>query len=308
MVRKKGMDQAELENLEWEVEILKELKHFHCLKLYDVFITNTYTYIITDLCTGGELFDYLSEKQSLSEKEASVIIKQIALALSYLHSKGIVHRDLKPENLLFIHKGSDAAIKLCDFGLARYVGNGLSAPCGTPTYVAPEVIKNDTKYGVACDWWSLGVILYLILCGFPPFWDDKPKRLFRKIKSGFVFFPSPYWDHVSRDARNLILGLLCVAPVARYNHKHVVQHQWIRKNVHEDDMPPDSRRAVRRYHIQLKMKRAVHTNVALVKLIAALSSETVETVIRLRNEKALDSLHLIRNEKLKKLQGIQSMP
>jgi len=283
MIRKKGMNKVELNNLKHEIEILKEITHEHCIQMYDLYITSTYTYLITDLCSGGELFDVLTAKQVLSEEETSAIIRQLALALHYLHCLNIVHRDIKPENILLSDGGENPVLKLCDFGLARVVPKeGLTQPCGTPTYVAPEVIKEE-KYGVAADWWSLGVILYLLLCGFPPFWDEDPKRLFRKIKSGFIFFPKPYWDHVSIDARNLILGLLCVPQTTRYKSKQVLNHTWIKREASVETMPEESRRCLRRYFIQTKMRRAVHTLIALTRLCANLLECDISEVIGRRN-------------------------
>lgn len=284
MIRKKGMNKVELNNLKHEIEILKQIRHEHCIQMYDLYITSTYTYLITDYCSGGELFDVLTAKQVLTEEETSQIIRQLALALHYLHNLNIVHRDIKPENILLCDNSVNPVLKICDFGLARVVPKeGLTQPCGTPTYVAPEVIKEE-KYGVAADWWSLGVILYLLLCGFPPFWDEDPKRLFRKIKSGFIFFPKPYWDHVSIDARNLILGLLCVPQTTRYRSRQVLNHTWIKREASVEKMSEESRKCLRRYFIQTKMRRAVHTVRALTKLVNALVDFEVGEVIQQRNE------------------------
>jgi len=284
MIRKKGMNKVELNNLKHEIEILKQIRHEHCIQMYDLYITSTYTYLITDYCSGGELFDVLTAKQVLTEEETSQIIRQLALALHYLHNLNIVHRDIKPENILLSDGSENPVLKLCDFGLARVVPKeGLTQPCGTPTYVAPEVIKEE-KYGVAADWWSLGVILYLLLCGFPPFWDEDPKRLFRKIKSGFIFFPKPYWDHVSIDARNLILGLLCVPQSTRYSSRQVLNHTWIKREASVEKMPEESRKCLRRYFIQTKMRRAVHTILAMTRLVRVLVDFEVGEVIQQRNK------------------------
>jgi len=292
MVRKKGMDESELENLDHEIKIMKIVDHKHCIKLFDCYVTATYTYLVMDLCVGGELFDVLTKKKSFSEEETSNIIRQIALALDYLHERNIVHRDLKPENLLLTDDSPNAIIKLCDFGLAREVPEGgLNRPCGTPTYVAPEVIKSES-YGCKADWWSVGVILYLLLCGFPPFWDQNPKKLFRKIKRGFIFFPAPYWDHVSLDARNLILGLLNVDASKRYSSKELLNHTWVKREASQIDMGREHRDRMRRFHIRSQMRKAVNTCLALTRLIAVLvdPTMTVEELVQQRNAHVLHVL------------------
>jgi len=291
MIRKKGMDEFELDNLEHEIKILQQIDNAYCIKLHDAYFTATYTYLVCDYCSGGELFDVLTAKKVLSEQETSDIIRQIALALDYLHSKNIIHRDIKPENLLLTDSGPTINLKLCDFGLARVVPEeGLVRACGTPTYVAPEVIKPDVRYGTSADWWSVGVILYLLLCGFPPFWDPDPKRLFRKIKNGFIFFPAPYWDHVSLDARNLILGLLTVKPENRYTSKQLLNHTWVKRDANEENMSSQSRNELRRFTIRAKMKRAANTCLALTKLITTLVDPemTVEELVNVRNKKMLE--------------------
>jgi len=217
-------------------------------------------------------------------------------ALDHLHSLNIVHRDVKPENLLLTTKGDDAVLKLCDFGLASEVPEGgLERACGTPTYVAPEVIKENTTYGTAIDWWSTGVIMYLLLCGFPPFYDENQKRLFKKIKNGFIFFPSPYWDNVSRDARNLVLGLLKVQPHQRYSSRQLLNHTWIKRDANKENMEDSNRRRLKRFNIRTKMRRATHTVLALTKLIALLvdPETSVEELIKSRNERCLSGLEIV---------------
>jgi len=167
-----------------------------------------------ELMTGGELFDTILEKEFFSEKEAAEAIRPVIDAIKYCHSLNIIHRDIKPENLLFSSKDpTKAIIKVSDFGLARYISNETMAKttCGTPGYVAPEIL--DMKpYGKECDYWSIGVVLYILLSGFPPFYDEENAILFEKIKKGAFDFPSPSWDNISEDAINIIKSLLVVDP------------------------------------------------------------------------------------------------
>lgn len=160
-------------------------------------------FLIFELMVGGELFDMIVEKECYSEQEAAKAFRPIVDAIRYCHSKGIVHRDLKPENLLYLEENPDSTIKVSDFGLARVLDSKsqlMSTVCGTPAYLAPEILKNE-KYGPSCDCWSLGVILYVILCGYPPFGDEANDEMFQKIKNGEVSFPSPEWDEISDNGK-----------------------------------------------------------------------------------------------------------
>lgn len=163
--------QADIEGLEFEIQILKDVDHHGIIKLYDVYETSTKWYLVTELARGGELFDRIVAKTkdgAYSEKEAALIVMQIAESLKYCHDKKIVHRDLKPENLLLEDDSEDAKVKLADFGFAAYCKNPLTDGCGTLVYVAPEILRGD-PYTTTPDMWSLGVITYILLCGYPPF-------------------------------------------------------------------------------------------------------------------------------------------
>mmetsp|Transcript_3558 Transcript_3558/g.2583 ORF Transcript_3558/g.2583 Transcript_3558/m.2583 type:complete len:163 (+) Transcript_3558:73-561(+) len=157
------------------------------------------------------------EKEFYSEKEASETIRPIIDAIQYCHSNNIIHRDIKPENLLYSSKNPEKAIiKVSDFGLARYISVKTLATttCGTPGYVAPEILE-QRPYGKECDYWSIGVVLYILLCGFPPFYDEENNVLFDKIKQGRFDFPSPSWDNISIEAKEIVRGLLVVDPMKR---------------------------------------------------------------------------------------------
>jgi len=155
-------------------------------------------YIVLELMNGGELFDRILEKECYSEKEAAETIRPIVDAIRYCHEKEIIHRDLKPENLLYEANDMHSIIKISDFGLARFVQKDdlATTACGTPSYVAPEVVKGH-PYGKEIDYWSIGIILYIMLCGFPPFYSESNKELFQMIRDCDYAFPSPYWDNIS---------------------------------------------------------------------------------------------------------------
>jgi len=266
-VRKKGMDEYNRKALESEVNIMLTLSHPNVVTLHELFDTPNHLHMIIDLLGGGELFDKIVEEGSFSEKKAAQVVSQIADALRYIHSQDIVHRDLKPENLLYVSKEPDAAIMLVDFGLAKKTQNPLNTPCGSPAYVAPEVLQRK-PYGREVDWWSLGVILYILLCGFPPFHDEHNnlKRLYKKIKSGNYSFPSPYWDEVSEEAKDLVSKLLTVDPSKRAGAKEVLNHPWLQNNTTQN-LSNGFSTQLRNYTLKNTLRRGVNTVLAVLRMI-----------------------------------------
>eukprot|EP00607_Mallomonas_marina_P007177 CAMPEP_0182416346 /NCGR_PEP_ID=MMETSP1167-20130531/614_1 /TAXON_ID=2988 /ORGANISM="Mallomonas Sp, Strain CCMP3275" /LENGTH=286 /DNA_ID=CAMNT_0024589019 /DNA_START=485 /DNA_END=1345 /DNA_ORIENTATION=+ len=181
---------------------------------------------------GGELFDRIVQKEFYSEMEAKKAFRQILAAVKYCHENEVVHRDLKPENLLYATEADDSALKLADFGLAHMMKSNemMHSSCGTPAYVAPEILRSGRGghgYGKEVDMWSLGVILYILLCGFPPFYDEDHIRLFAQIQKGMFDFPSPYWDNVSELAKDLIRQLLIIDPHGRLTAQQAEAHKWM---------------------------------------------------------------------------------
>jgi len=209
------------------VDILKRVKHENIVCLKDMHETSDKLYLVMELVTGGELFDKIVEKGSYSEKEASNIVGKILSAVEYLHSNGIAHRDLKPENLLLKSEG-DTEVMLSDFGLSKIIGEDtmMQTACGTPYYVAPEVLS-ATGYGQEVDLWSVGVITYLLLCGFPPFYGESLPEVFEQIMKAEYDFPEPYWNDISNEAKDLIKKFLVVDPKKRYSAKQGLKHPWI---------------------------------------------------------------------------------
>ncbi|KAM6179424.1 serine/threonine-protein kinase DCLK1 isoform 3-T3 [Erethizon dorsatum] len=217
-----------------EVSILRRVKHPNIVLLIEEMDVPTELYLVMELVKGGDLFDAITSTNKYTERDASGMLYNLASAIKYLHSLNIVHRDIKPENLLvYEHQDGSKSLKLGDFGLATIVDGPLYTVCGTPTYVAPEIIA-ETGYGLKVDIWAAGVITYILLCGFPPFrGGDDQEVLFDQILMGQVDFPSPYWDNVSDSAKELITMMLLVNVDQRFSAVQVLEHPW----VNDDGLP-----------------------------------------------------------------------
>ncbi|KAK3102770.1 hypothetical protein FSP39_013833 [Pinctada imbricata] len=206
------------------------LSHNNIVQLLDVFDDKAHVYLVMELVTGGELFDRIVQKGSYTEKDASYLIKQVLQAVQYMHGKGVVHRDLKPENLLYYSPDVDSKIMISDFGLSKTEESGIMATaCGTPGYVAPEVLAQQ-PYGKEVDCWSIGVISYILLCGYPPFYDENDSVLFQQILKASYEFDSPYWDDISDSAKDFISHLMEKEPKRRFTCEQALSHPWISGN------------------------------------------------------------------------------
>eukprot|EP00301_Raphidiophrys_heterophryoidea_P014775 c23235_g1_i1.p1 GENE.c23235_g1_i1~~c23235_g1_i1.p1 ORF type:complete len:336 (+),score=91.34 c23235_g1_i1:258-1265(+) len=227
-----------------EIEIMGKIEHPNVVRLIEVFEQSSKIkkskkmFIIMELVTGGELFDRIVKKKTFKEKEARQVIRTIVETLSFVHARGIVHRDLKPENILYANERDDSPIKIADFGLAKLYNpdsadsddKNLHTMCGTPGYVAPEILRPKDKkkgYNEQVDIWSTGVILYILLCGFPPFYEEDQDTLFRTIVKGKYDFPSPYWDNITPEAIDLVKKCLQVDPHVRITPEKALQHPWL---------------------------------------------------------------------------------
>mmetsp|Transcript_22100 Transcript_22100/g.37902 ORF Transcript_22100/g.37902 Transcript_22100/m.37902 type:complete len:398 (-) Transcript_22100:164-1357(-) len=233
-------------SLEREIMLLQEMNHPSIVGLIDVFEDDEYVHIITDLCEGGELFDKIVEKTAnahgdnvsapcFPEEEAAKILHQILSAVKYMHQCGIVHRDIKPENILFETTAEDSPIKIIDFGLARRYSEGdslMTSMVGTPYYIAPEILRR--KYNKSCDLWSVGVIAYILLCGYPPFNGANNRAVYEAVLRGRYIFPTEEWSHVSREARDFVRNLLQIDARKRMTVDQALNHPWMRKNVDAD--------------------------------------------------------------------------
>ncbi|XP_056312005.1 calcium/calmodulin-dependent protein kinase type 1D [Danio aesculapii] len=227
-------------SIENEIAVLRKIKHENIVALEDIYESSDHLYLIMQLVSGGELFDRIVEKGFYTEKDASTLIRQVLDAVNYLHTMGIVHRDLKPENLLYFNPQDGSKIMISDFGLSKMEGTGdvMSTACGTPGYVAPEVLAQK-PYSKAVDCWSIGVIAYILLCGYPPFYDENDSKLFEQILKADYEFDAPYWDDISDSAKDFISCLMEKDPSKRNTCEQALRHPWIAgdtalcKNIHE---------------------------------------------------------------------------
>ncbi|XP_059098054.1 calcium/calmodulin-dependent protein kinase type II delta chain-like isoform X7 [Tigriopus californicus] len=243
IINTKKLSARDFQKLEREARICRKLQHpnigknfiYHpnqsraLVRLHDSIQEENFHYLVFDLVTGGELFEDIVAREFYSEADASHCIQQILESVNHCHQNGVVHRDLKPENLLLASKQKGAAVKLADFGLAIEVQGDQQAWfgfAGTPGYLSPEVLKKE-PYGKAVDIWACGVILYILLVGYPPFWDEDQHRLYAQIKAGAYDYPSPEWDTVTPEAKNLINQMLTVNPQKRIKSEEALKHPWI---------------------------------------------------------------------------------
>ncbi|ORX55880.1 Pkinase-domain-containing protein [Piromyces finnis] len=217
-----------------EISILHKLDHKNIIKLYDVFETSKNIVIQTEYAEGGELFERIIELGYYSENMARKTIHELLDAIDYLHSLNIIHRDLKPENLLLVDHKSDIRIKVADFGLANFDKNMLlQTSCGTLSYAAPEILKNE-NYGKPVDLWATGVICYILLSGYPPFGGESDYELYESaINAKYAYF-SPEWDNISDYAKNFIDRLLTIDPYKRMTVKEALNHPWISVEINDD--------------------------------------------------------------------------
>ncbi|XP_067102110.1 serine/threonine-protein kinase DCLK1b isoform X2 [Osmerus mordax] len=225
----KGKCRGKEHMIQNEVSILRRVKHPNIVLLVEEMDTYSELYLIMELVKGGDLFDAITSSSKYTERDASGMLYNLASAIKYLHNLNIVHRDIKPENLLvYEHQDGSKSLKLGDFGLATLVEGPLFNICGTPTYVAPEIIA-EKGYGMKIDIWAAGVITYILLCGFPPFCGstEDQEALFEEILLGQLDFPVPHWDYVSDTAKELIQAMLLVDAERRYTAMQVLEHPWV---------------------------------------------------------------------------------
>ncbi|EDO40703.1 predicted protein [Nematostella vectensis] len=237
-VNKEKAGSSAVKLLEREVMIMKKIYHEHLIHLEEIYETSKRMYLVMELCDAGGLDKMLERKKRFTEKETWTVIKQLVSAVAYLHDLDIVHRDLKLENILLSHPTGNELlnVKITDFGLSIVKGgvgsdSMMQSVCGTPMYMAPEVI-DDLGYSQQCDVWSIGVIMYTLFTGRPPFMADTEEKLYEIIKKGIVDFSDPCWEVCHESAKNLLLGMLKVDPAHRRTAKEVLIHPWITVNTH----------------------------------------------------------------------------
>lgn len=263
IINTKKLSARDHQKLEREARICRLLKHPNIVRLHDSIQDEGFHYLVFDLVTGGELFEDIVAREFYSEADASHCMQQILESVSYCHQHGIVHRDLKPENLLLASKAKGAAVKLADFGLAIEVQGDQQAWfgfAGTPGYLSPEVLRKD-PYGKPVDIWACGVVLYILLVGYPPFWDEDQHRLYAQIKAGAYDYPSPEWDTVTPEAKNLINSMLTVNPAKRINASEALKHPWIcqRERVASVVHRQETVDCLKKFNARRKLKGAILT-------------------------------------------------
>lgn len=259
-----------------EIGILLKLRHPHIIQLREVFETRTEIQLILELVTGGELFERIVERGHYSEHDAAEAVRQILSALQYLHAHGVVHRDLKPENLLYESEHEEAHLKLADFGLSKMLHRGdftMKTLCGTVGYCAPEILLNK-EYDASVDLWSLGVVTYIMLCGFEPFWDDTGEMaVCRRIVEGEFSFPSPWWNDISDSAKNLITQLLHIEPLKRPTAVEALSHPWVRGETPRRNHMGSTIKRLREFNARRKFRAATHAVLATHRAMYLISPE-----------------------------------
>jgi len=227
---KDNVKDRDVQRFRQEITIMKSMDHPNIIKLHETFEDKRHIFLVMELCSGGELFDRIIEAGQFTEKCAAAVAQQMLSAVFYMHTSGVCHRDLKPENFLFQSKGpiEESTLKIIDFGLSKRFQERemMSSTVGTPYYVAPQVLQG--KYDKACDLWSCGVILYMMLVGYPPFRGKTEQEVLQKVRKGVFTFESTDWRHISEDAKRFIEGLIMVDPRSRLTAETALKHTWIR--------------------------------------------------------------------------------
>ena len=255
-------------SLKSEIQILIKLDHPNIIKLYEIYENDNYIYLVMELCTGGELFDRIIQKteqgKQFTEKEVANIFQQMMSAINYCHSNKIVHRDLKPENLLLATQDENSPIKVIDFGMSRIFNNkqAMFDKVGTAYYISPEVL--DGFYDEKCDIWSAGVILYILLCGYPPFNGNDDDEIFESIKKRKFVFPDAEWANISKEAKDLINKMLS-DPLTRLTAEQVLGHPWLVNQLNKNTKAKEIKinfNTFKTYSGANKLSRAVLTYIA----------------------------------------------
>ncbi|XP_020501924.1 calcium/calmodulin-dependent protein kinase type II subunit gamma isoform X10 [Labrus bergylta] len=315
IINTKKLSARDHQKLEREARICRLLKHPNIVRLHDSISEEGFHYLVFDLVTGGELFEDIVAREYYSEADASHCISQILESVNHIHQHDIVHRDLKPENLLLASKMKGAAVKLADFGLAIEVQGDQQAWfgfAGTPGYLSPEVLRKD-PYGKPVDIWACGVILYILLVGYPPFWDEDQHKLYQQIKAGAYDFPSPEWDTVTPEAKNLINQMLTINPAKRITAEQALKHPWIchRSTVASMMHRQETVECLRKFNARRKLKGAIlttmlvsrnfsvgrqHTNsAAAASSTASLAQEACKSLLNKKSDSAKPSTNNSKN-------------
>ncbi|XP_034753653.1 calcium/calmodulin-dependent protein kinase type II delta chain isoform X20 [Etheostoma cragini] len=322
IINTKKLSARDHQKLEREARICRLLKHSNIVRLHDSISEEGFHYLVFDLVTGGELFEDIVAREYYSEADASHCINQILESVSHIHQHDIVHRDLKPENLLLASKMKGAAVKLADFGLAIEVQGDQQAWfgfAGTPGYLSPEVLRKD-PYGKPVDIWACGVILYILLVGYPPFWDEDQHKLYQQIKAGAYDFPSPEWDTVTPEAKNLINQMLTINPAKRITADQAIKHPWVcqRSTVASMMHRQETVECLRKFNARRKLKGAIlttmlvsrnfsvgrqHTSPAATTSTASMAQEACKTLLNKKSDGVKGSTESCNNAEEEEMKG-----
>ncbi|KAL4492576.1 hypothetical protein ABPG72_007689 [Tetrahymena utriculariae] len=258
MIPKKKLNKTEEDKLFEELAILRQIDHPCIVKVFEHFQDEKYHYLISEYCTGGELFERIKDVSPFTEKVAAGYMKQILSAISYCHINNIVHRDLKPENILFDSKATNSNLKVIDFGASTKFDHNekLTKRIGTPFYVAPEILTKK-PYDEKCDVWSLGVIMYILLCGYPPFWGQTDQEIYEKVKKGKFEFYDEDWADRSSDSKDLITKMLQYDPKERISATEAYAHPWILSNVHVEPLNDNMMKKLSQFAAKNKLRIAI---------------------------------------------------
>ena len=278
-IKKSLMGPAQRKGLLQEAALMRSIDHDNIVKLWHFYEDTQIYYLVMDLIEGGELFHRIVKRSSYTERKARDATRAVLEAVRYLHDHGIVHRDIKPENLLCVSQESDTDVKLCDFGYAtRLDGTNpskcLTRVCGTTAYLAPEIVSRQ-PYGPACDLWSVGCVVFILLSGYPPFGPSNDgrndQRLCAKIAKGSFVFHSPYWDTISDQAKNFVSSLLHVDPNTRLSAAQALDHVWLQEDpasLEEHDLTQTTIPQLIKYNARNKFRSAVGGITAAKRLAA----------------------------------------
>ncbi|XP_059394890.1 calcium/calmodulin-dependent protein kinase type II subunit beta isoform X24 [Carassius carassius] len=294
IINTKKLSARDHQKLEREARICRLLKHPNIVRLHDSISEEGFHYLLFDLVTGGELFEDIVAREYYSEADASHCIQQILEAVLHCHQMGVVHRDLKPENLLLASKCKNAAVKLADFGLAIEVQGDQQAWfgfAGTPGYLSPEVLRKEA-YGKPVDIWACGVILYILLVGYPPFWDEDQHKLYQQIKAGAYDFPSPEWDTVTPEAKNLINQMLTINPAKRITAQEALKHPWVcqRSTVASMMHRQETVECLKKFNARRKLKGAILTTMLVSRNFSAKSLLNKKADVKPQSNSAKNSI------------------
>ncbi|EDV21549.1 uncharacterized protein TRIADDRAFT_50756 [Trichoplax adhaerens] len=302
IINTKNLSPRDLQKLEREARICRTLNHANIVRLHETITEDNSHYMVFDLVTGGELFEDIVAREFYSEADASFCIQQILESVRHCHERNVIHRDLKPENLLLSSKSRGAVVKLADFGLAIDIDGDNKAWygfAGTPGYLSPEVLKKE-PYGKPVDLWACGVILYILLVGYPPFWDEDQQRLYAQIKAAAYDYPSPEWDSITPEAKDLINILLTVSQNKRITSTEALKHPFIlnRDNVCAKVHRQKTIDGLRRFNARRKLKGAILTTILATRTLT--STKIPNQILQLLQQYCINfALSLVEKEMLR---------